>query len=195
MGIIAADNGVADLLLQPGDEVTAEEAPDLARHGIMIDASFEFYHPAIDLDSTLLAHGDSALGYALHFVAGHPTLSVFLNGNVTAIEFDAIPTVQHTFGRSSTGQASCRLPFLAGGKSSVRPPSRWGFRQSQKPGFGWLRVLAFLAPRVTQTAPRLTDLSSAYASPIMPEGQSIVLPALPVPDAQPPGAAPTTEQK
>ena len=194
MGIIAADNGITDLLLQPGDEVTAEEAPDLARHGIMIDASFE-YHPAIDLDSTLLAHGDSALGYALHFVAGHPTLSVFLNGNVTAIRLDAIPDGPTHLRALIDGAGVMSLAIPGRGEILSEAPFPLGFPAKPKAGIRVAESFGVLSPKGYPNSTPFDGPIQRLRLTIMPEGQSIVLPALPVPDAQPPGAAPTTEQK
>jgi arylsulfatase A-like enzyme len=82
--VAASPAGSTDLVLKIGDEISAAEAPKLQGRGVFINAAFEF-DPAIDQDSTLLAHGDAQSGYALHFVASKPTLTVFANGKATTI--------------------------------------------------------------------------------------------------------------
>ena len=54
------------------------------------------YTPAVDQDSTLVSQGNDQNGWALHLVAGAPTLSLFINGhrNAIAVEpLEAGPTV------------------------------------------------------------------------------------------------------
>lgn len=80
----ASPSGSVDLTLNIGDELSAEEAPKLKGRGVFINAAFEF-DPEIDQDSTLLAQGDAQSGYALHFVATRPTLTVFVGGRSTSI--------------------------------------------------------------------------------------------------------------
>ena len=82
--VAASPAGSADLVLKIGDEISAAEAPKLQGRGVFINAAFEF-DPAIDQDSTLLTHGDVQSGYALHFVASEPTLTVFAKGKATTI--------------------------------------------------------------------------------------------------------------
>jgi arylsulfatase A-like enzyme len=82
--VAASPAGSTDLVLKIGDEISAAEAPKLQGRGVFINAAFEF-DPPIDQDSTLLAHGDAQSGYALHFVASKPTLTVFANGKATTI--------------------------------------------------------------------------------------------------------------
>jgi hypothetical protein len=72
------------LVLKIGDEISAAEAPKLQGRGVFINAAFEF-DPAIDQDSTLLTQGDAQSGYALHFAASKPTLTVFAKGKATTI--------------------------------------------------------------------------------------------------------------
>ncbi len=80
----ASPSGSVDLTLNIGDELSAEEAPKLKGRGVFINAAFEF-DPEIDQYSTLLAQGDAQSGYALHFVASRPTLTVFVGGKSTSI--------------------------------------------------------------------------------------------------------------
>ncbi|MDP1591755.1 MAG: hypothetical protein Q8M07_28615, partial [Prosthecobacter sp.] len=82
--VAASPAGSADLVLKIGDEISAAEAPKLQGRGVFINAAFEF-DPTIDQDSTLLTHGDTQSGYALHLVAAKPTLTVFANGKESVI--------------------------------------------------------------------------------------------------------------
>ncbi len=85
----ASPSGSADLVLNIGDVLSAEEAPKLQGRGVFIDAAFEF-DPQVDQDSTLLAQGDEQSGYALHLVASQPTLTVFASGQSTIISGAAL---------------------------------------------------------------------------------------------------------
>lgn len=80
----ASPAGSVDLMLQMGDTIRADEAPKIQGRGVFIDAAFEF-DPQVDQDSTLLAQGDEQSGYVLHLVAAQPTLTVFANGQSTAV--------------------------------------------------------------------------------------------------------------
>ena len=80
----ASPAGSVDLMLQMGDAIRADEAPKIQGRGVFIDAAFEF-DPQVDQDSTLLAQGDEQSGYVLHLVAAQPTLTVFANGQSTAV--------------------------------------------------------------------------------------------------------------
>lgn len=82
-------DGSVQWALQPGDELPARSSPQIAGRGFSIDARFD-YTPAVDQDSTLLAHGTDQNGWALHLVAGAPTLSVFISGHRTALSLDAL---------------------------------------------------------------------------------------------------------
>jgi len=82
-------SGSADLVLNIGDVLSADEAPKLQGRGVFIDAAFEF-DPLVDQDSTLLVQGDEQSGYAVHLVASQPTLTVFANGRSTIISGAAL---------------------------------------------------------------------------------------------------------
>jgi len=89
IGVEPSPDGSEHLKLQPGDELSTEEAPEIAGRGVFVDASFEF-NPKVDQDSTLVAQGDAQMGYALHLLDGKPTLSVFADGKATAITGDGL---------------------------------------------------------------------------------------------------------
>ncbi len=106
-------DGSQHLSLQIGDELSADEAPRLAGRGFALDAAFDF-DPAVDGDSTLLAQGDRQLGWALHYVAGRPTLTVFHQGEATAIQ--ASP--------SAAGPCQLRASLDGDGLLSLAEPGR-----------------------------------------------------------------------
>lgn len=108
-----SDDGGAHLKLQIGDELTAEEAPKIEGRGLFVDASFT-YQSKIDLDSTLVAQGGDKMGWALHLVAGKPTLSVFVEGKVTAITGDGL----------TDGVCNIRAMIDADGLMSLAVPGR-----------------------------------------------------------------------
>jgi arylsulfatase A-like enzyme len=85
----ASPSGSADLVLNIGEVLSADEAHKLQGRGVFIDAAFEF-DPLVDMDSTLLTQGDEQSGYALHLVASQPTLTVFANGQSTIISGAAL---------------------------------------------------------------------------------------------------------
>ena len=84
-----SEDGSQHLRLQPGDALSAAEAPRIEGRGLLIDAAFD-YQPEIDADSTLVAQGDTQTGYALHLVAGRPVLSVRVDGRTTSAHGDRL---------------------------------------------------------------------------------------------------------
>lgn len=84
LGPIASADGGANYFLQPGDELPASASPQIAGRGLSIITRFD-YTPAVDQDSTLVSQGNDQNGWALHLVAGAPTLSLFINGQRSAI--------------------------------------------------------------------------------------------------------------
>lgn len=104
-------SGSVDLILSPGDEIAVGAAPKLQGRGVFIDAAFDF-DPQVDQDSTLLAQGDAQSGYALHLVAGKPTLTVFANGKETAVSGALL----------DKGRVNLRAQIDAGGSLSLAVP-------------------------------------------------------------------------
>lgn len=76
--------GWLELDLQAGDGLAAADLPELAEHGVFIEARFEL-DPDVDGDSALLAHGTAALGYALHLVDGKAALTVSAGGETRQV--------------------------------------------------------------------------------------------------------------
>ncbi|MFO1482008.1 MAG: sulfatase [Verrucomicrobiaceae bacterium] len=107
----ASPSGSVDLVLNIGDELSADEAPKLQGRGVFIDTAFEF-NPQVDQDSTLLAHGDAQSGYVLHLVAAKPTLTVFSNGKETVIGGAVL----------EKGRVNIRAQIDSGGALSIAVP-------------------------------------------------------------------------
>jgi arylsulfatase A-like enzyme len=107
----ASPSGSVDLMLSIGDEISAAEAPKLQGRGVFIDAVFDF-DPLVDQDSSLLAHGDTQCGYALHLVAAKPTLSVFVDGKVVEVSGAAL----------EKGRVNIRALVDGGGALSLAVP-------------------------------------------------------------------------
>lgn len=107
----ASPSGSVDLMLSIGDEISAAEAPKIQGRGVFIDAVFDF-DPLVDQDSTLLAHGDTQSGYALHLVAAKPTLSVFADGKVVEVSGAAL----------EKGRVNIRALVDGGGALSLAVP-------------------------------------------------------------------------
>ncbi|WP_170266737.1 sulfatase [Brevifollis gellanilyticus] len=106
-----SSDGSIHLSLVPGDALDAKASPPLTGRGFFIDTSFD-YHPLVDQDSTLVFQGDAKLGYALHLVAGQPTLSVFHDGKVTTVSGDGLqPGTCHVrAGMDADGLMSLAIP-------------------------------------------------------------------------------------
>ena len=190
LSIIAADNGITDLLMQPGDELTAAEAPDLTGNGLMLDAAFD-YNPAVDLDSTLITQGDTALGYALHFVAGHPTLTVFFNQKPTAIRLDAIPEGPTHVRALIDGEGVMSLAIPDRGEILTESPFPLGF--PGRPAAG-LRAGQSFGLLNAQDYPNSTPFDGAVQRlrlTVLPSGHASA-PAAPTPPqaAEPPAQVP-----
>jgi len=107
----ASPAGSVDLVLNIGDEISAADAPKIQGRGVFIDAMFDF-DPRVDQDSTLLAHGDTQSGYALHLVAAKPTLSVFVGGKLVELSGAAL----------EKGRVNIRALVDAGGALSLAVP-------------------------------------------------------------------------
>lgn len=144
----ASPSGSVDLILNVGDELSAEEAPKLQGRGAFIDAVFEF-DPAVDQDSTLLAHGDAQSGYALHFVAAQPTLTVFAGGKSTAVSGAALEKGRVNV-RAQIDPAGVITIAVPGHSESLgTAPFEAGFPQEPKSGiavgqsFGILKAVDF----------------------------------------------------
>lgn len=141
-------NGGEDLLLQAGDELSAEDAPRLEGRGIFIDAAFE-YVPSVDQNSTLLAQGDAQMGYALHMADGRPTLTLFADGRSFAIAGDTLAAGRVHVRASVDGEGL--LSLAVPGRCEVMAPAPFpgGFlRQPAKglaagTGFGILDRRAY----------------------------------------------------
>ncbi len=128
-------DGSIHLKLQPGDELTAAESPEITGRGIFIETSFE-YDPRVDADSTLVSQGDAKLGYAFHLVAGKPTLSVFKDGVATSVVGDGLQkgTSHVRAGMDADGLMSLAVP----GRSEMlaNAPYAAGFPEQPKAGLG-----------------------------------------------------------
>ncbi len=86
--------GGLDLELQIGDELAADELPDVAGCGLLIETRFDL-DPEVDGDSSLLSHGSVELGYALHLAAGRATLTVFADGKAASVSTHALERGWH----------------------------------------------------------------------------------------------------
>jgi choline-sulfatase len=113
IAIAPSPDGSIHLKLQPGDELNAAEAPEITGRGIFIETSFD-YDPRVDADSSLVSQGDARVGYALHLVAGKPTLSVFKDGVATTVVGDGL----------QAGPCHVRAGMDADGLMSLAVPSR-----------------------------------------------------------------------
>jgi choline-sulfatase len=126
-------DGSIHLKLQPGDELTAAESPEITGRGMFIETSFE-YDPRVDADSTLVSQGDAKLGYAFHLVAGKPTLSVFKDGVATSVVGDGLQkgTSHVRAGMDADGLMSLAVP----GRSEMlaNAPYAAGFPEQPKAG-------------------------------------------------------------
>ncbi|MEI6537210.1 MAG: sulfatase-like hydrolase/transferase, partial [Verrucomicrobiaceae bacterium] len=72
-----------------GDSFTAADSPDITALNLDIEAEFNF-NPAMDGDATLFSHGDTKLGWAVHFVGGHPAITVNYDGLSGTLKSDEI---------------------------------------------------------------------------------------------------------
>jgi len=89
LGIIPSADGGENYDLQIGDELPAAVSPKIGGRGISVICRFD-YEPDIDRDSTLVSQGNGQTGWALHLVAGCPTLSIFVEGKRTSLATDAL---------------------------------------------------------------------------------------------------------
>ncbi|GAA5139736.1 hypothetical protein GCM10023213_20980 [Prosthecobacter algae] len=113
VGNTPSDDGSAHLKLQIGDELSAEESPNIQGRGLFVDAVFD-YSPRVDADSSLVSQGNGQMGWALHLVAGKPTLSIFQDGKVTSITGDGLVE----------GTCNVRAMIDADGLMSLAVPGR-----------------------------------------------------------------------
>lgn len=112
-GVKAAEDGSTHLKLNMGDDFTLEESPHIQGRTLFMDAVFD-YNPQTDLDSTLMSQGNEKLGWALHLVAGKPTLTLMHNGKPTSITGDGL----------TPGRCTVRASLDADGLMSLAVPGR-----------------------------------------------------------------------
>ncbi|MEN3941850.1 sulfatase [Prosthecobacter sp. SYSU 5D2] len=113
VGVTPSADGGVHLKLQIGDELNAEESPNILGSGLFIDAAFE-YNPRVDSDSTLVSQGGEQMGWSLHLVAGKPTLSILMDGKATSITGDGL----------TAGPCNVRAMIDADGLMSLAVPGR-----------------------------------------------------------------------
>lgn len=183
-----------DLALQIGDVIPVETAPKLQGRGFFISAAFDF-DPAVDHDSTLLAQGDEQSGYALHFVAAQPTLTLFADGKETVITGAALEKGRVNLRASLDGDA---LSLAVPGHSEVFDvaPFDKGFPQEPKSGiavgqsFGILKAAKYPNSTPFDGACHRLHLTLLPA-PVIPAPAEAVKKAMPAATAPPsPPAAP-----
>ncbi len=85
----AAADGSKTFWFAAGDSFTAAASPDITARNLDIEAEFNF-NPATDGDATLFGHGDTKLGWAVHFVGGHPAITVNYDGLSGTLKSDEI---------------------------------------------------------------------------------------------------------
>jgi len=171
-------DGSIHLSLQPGDDLTGAESPNLEGRGFFIETAFS-YNPQVDADSTLVSHGDAKLGYVLHLVAGKPTLSVFADGKATTVSGDGLQAgpCHVRAGMDSDGLLSLAVP----GRSEMlaAAPFAAGFPAQPKAG---LAVGQSFGPLSTKDYPNSTPFDGTVQRlrvTILPPKEQIAKP-LPV---------------
>lgn len=75
----ASADGGKTFWFAAGDSFTAAASPDITACNLDIEAEFNF-NPAMDGDATLFSHGDTKLGWGIHFVSAHPAITVNYDG-------------------------------------------------------------------------------------------------------------------
>lgn len=169
------DGGV-HLKLEIGDELEAVEAPPLTGRGFFIEAAFD-YNPLVDQDSTLVSQGDAKLGYALHLVAGKPTLTVFADGKPTAITGDGLLSgrCQLRAGMDSDGLMSLAVP----GRSEVlgTPPFANGFPGEPKAGLAAGQSFGLLSVKDYPNSTPFDGVVHRLRITILPPKEQITKPA------------------
>lgn len=119
-------DGGEDFNLQAGDDLQSAESPKIKGRGVYLDVTVDF-NPSVDLNSTLVAQGDSKSGYALHFVAGQPTLTVFLDGKGTSATIGAIKSGRVTFRAIVGTDGTLSLSATGEGEITAAAPFTGGF--------------------------------------------------------------------
>jgi arylsulfatase A-like enzyme len=102
---LAAD-GSLTMSLIVGDQLASNLLPNLAGRGFDVEADFT-YDPAVDSDSTLITQGDGTNGWAVHFVARAPTLSLFHDG------------VRSSYALAPLSSGACKLRVVLSGNGTV----------------------------------------------------------------------------
>ncbi|TDU73196.1 choline-sulfatase [Prosthecobacter fusiformis] len=113
IGVKPSDDGSLHLKLQIGDELPPQSSPQIQGRGLFIDTVFD-YNPLVDANSTLVSQGSGQMGWALHLVAGKPTLSIFVDGKTTSITGDGL----------LPGSCNVRAMIDADGLMSMAVPGR-----------------------------------------------------------------------
>ena len=85
----ASTDGGKTFWFAAGDRFNAADSPDITARNLDIEAEFNF-NPATDGDASLLSHGDTKLGWAIHFVGGRPAITVNYDGLSSTLKSDEV---------------------------------------------------------------------------------------------------------
>lgn len=171
-----ADGG-SYLKFQAGDELSAEEAPQISGRGIFLDVAFE-YNPAVDRDSTLISQGDNQLGYALHLVDGQPTFSLWHEGKLATLSGAGLVSGPCSVRVLVDGQGLMSMAVPGKSEMLAAAPFPGGFPAQPKKG---LAVGASFGPLSVKEFPNSTPFDGAL--------HRVRLTILPIPGEAPPPAS------
>ena len=146
----AAADGSKTFWFAAGDSFSAAESPDITSRNLDIETEFNF-NPATDGDATLIGHGDTMLGWAIHFIGGHPAITVNYDGlSATLKSTEGLPVGRVTL-RALLGLDGSLALTATGMTNEVRgfAPMEGGFPRKPEAGisighsFGPLDVKKF----------------------------------------------------
>jgi arylsulfatase A-like enzyme len=180
-------DGGQDFVLQAGDDLPAADSPQIQGNGVYLDVTVDF-SPAVDQNSTMISQGSSKAGYALHFVDGEPTLSVFYEGKAATA----------TIGQVRPGRVSLRaiigtdgtMSLSATGEGEITASTPFPAAFPKQPADG-LRVGASFGILTSKDYPNSTPFDGAMhrvqlsVFPPPTDAPSVVRPALPAEGSAP----------
>jgi len=126
LGRVQVEDGSLLYALQPGDQLNGSDAPVILNRGLNVEASFD-YLPAVDQDSTLIHQGNAQHGWALHLVAGKPTMTIIYNGQKTSLSTNALVAGPATVQAMVPGNGTVALSVRGVSEIIDRAPFPAGF--------------------------------------------------------------------
>ena len=156
--IPASPDGSVNFTLQAGDVLEGQDAPQIEGCGFDLEARIE-YRAEVDMDSSLAHQGDDTNGWALHFLEGKPTLTMFVNGQRKSASLGQLKDGPVTLRAQVSGGGLFALAVIGHGETIDQCLFPAGFPTQPK---GGLRVAQSFGPLSPKDFPNSTPYDGTF---------------------------------